>query len=62
MIFPTAAKIARPINLSEQTREWAWVSLHGKYGDEAMSNYSVSLDDIIGFESMSPYEKYSAAL
>ena len=55
MIFPTAAKTARPINLSEQTREWAWISLHGKYGDEAMSNYSVSLDDIIYFESLSPY-------
>ncbi len=58
IIFPTASATPRPIRLRESTRAWAWESLHGKYGDEAMKNRFVSLDHIEGFDDLSFTEKY----
>ena len=54
MIFPTASLQPRPIRLSGQIRDWAWRSMHGEFGDEAMTHRSVSLDDIDGFDQHIP--------
>lgn len=62
MIFPTASKEARPVRLKDATRKWAWESLHGKYGDEAMQNPSISVDDIKNFEFLSDIAKYDTAI
>ena len=62
MIFPTAAAFPRPIRLPESVRAWAWESLHGKYGDEAVSHGFVTMDDIPGFASLSPLEKQDLAI
>lgn len=60
--FHTAASVARPKRLPESLRRWAWDSLHGKYGDEAMRAYAVPIDDIDGFDLMSPTGKYDASI
>ena len=44
MVFATASAVPRPVRLKESTREWAFASLHGKYGDEALRNACVHLD------------------
>ena len=62
MIFPTASSTPRPIRLSEEIRDWAWRSLHGQYGDEAIRNDSVSLDDFENFEALSSLQRYDAAI
>lgn len=62
MIFPTASSTPRPIRLSEEIRDWAWRSLHGQYGDEAIRNDSVSLDDFENFEELSSLQQYDAAI
>lgn len=60
--FYTAASINRPKRLPEYLRKWAWIALHGKYGDEAMKTYAVSIDDVIDFDNLSPIKKYDAAI
>ena len=60
MEFYSAANIKRPVRLSENTREFAYRSLCGYYGDEAMKTPYVSMDGTDGFENMSDYEKYDA--
>jgi len=62
MLFPTASNIPRPIRLKESTRAWAWESLHGKYGDEAVKNGHLTADDIDGFDSLSDIQKYDACI
>lgn len=62
MIFQTASKNPRPIRLKESTRKWAFESLHGIYGDNAMENQCITLDHIENFESMSDIEKYDIAI
>ena len=62
MIFSTASSVPRPVRLPEALRQWAWDSMHGKYGDEAVRYDSISLDHIPDFESMSPIRKYDAAI
>jgi len=62
MVFATAANIERPMRLSSSTRNWAWESLHGKYGDEAINNGFINLDNIENFEAMSDIEKYDIAI
>ena len=62
MQFPTASSIPRPIRLSESIREWAWESLHGKYGDDAVKNSCIMLDSIPDFENLSDTAKYDAAI
>lgn len=45
MKFYTSSKTPRPVRLSKATREWAWESMHGKYGDEARKTPSVYLPE-----------------
>ena len=45
MKFGSASNVKRPIRLSATTRKWAWESLHGKYGKEAMQTPFLSIDD-----------------
>ena len=60
--FYTPCATPRPVRLSEETRLFAWESLHGKYGDQAMKTPYVLLDGIEGFDKLSDYKKYDAAL
>jgi len=62
MLFPTASNIPRPVRLCEATRAWAYESMHGKYGDEAMKYHSVAMDSVEGFETMTDLEKYDAMI
>ena len=62
MVFPTASNTPRPVRLNETLRSWAWESMHGKYGDEAVINNCIPLDDIEDFESLSLLQKYDAAI
>lgn len=62
MEFYTASTEKRPVRLCEETRRFAWESLHGRYGDEAMRTPCVTLDDIEGFTELTPLEKYDAAI
>ena len=57
MIFPTASLEPRPIRLSDAIRDWAWRSMHGEFGDDALSHMAVSLDDIEDFEQLSDIDK-----
>ena len=50
------------MRLSESTRAFAHESLGHRYGLETMSTMSVTLDDIEGFDKLSPIEKYDAAI
>ena len=59
--FPSAS-CPRPVRLSERTREFARESLSGKYGRALKATPFVPLDDIPGFEALSPYDKYDAAI
>ena len=60
--FYTATSTSRPKRLPEYLRKWAWDALHGKYGDEAMKTYTVSVDDVEDFAQMSAIKKYDAAI
>ncbi len=62
MIFGTASKNERPVRLSESTRQFAYESLHGKYGDEAVSHGAVTLDDVEDFDMLDDYGKYDIAV
>lgn len=62
MEFYTVSRFPRPVRLPESLRQWAWDSLHGKYGDEAIQCPSLSLDDIPGIHDLSRLEQYDAAI
>ncbi len=62
IIFPTASSEPRPIRLKESTRAWAWESLHGKYGDEAMAHPHISLDHIENFDGLTDLQKQDIAI
>ena len=62
MEFYTAYHERRPVRLCEATRQFASDSLHGRYGDDTMQQYAVNLDDVPGFEHLSEYQKYDAAI
>jgi pyruvate-formate lyase len=62
MEFYTAFNAGRPVRLSPQTRQFAWESLQGRYGDETMQVAAVSMDEVPDFPGMSEYEKYDAAI
>lgn len=62
MEFFTVLKEKRPVRLSERTRKFAYESLYGKYGDDAMKNYAVTLDHIEDFNSFSDIKKYDTAI
>ena len=52
----------RPQRTCEETRRFAYESMHGKYGDDAMRHPFVSLDEIADFDDLSPLEQYDAAI
>ncbi len=62
ILFDSACASPRPIRLPLTIRQWAWESLHGKYGDEAMRLDSVSMDDIADFGTLPPIEQYDLAI
>lgn len=62
MTFSTAASTPRPIRLKDATRKWAYTSMQGEYGDEAMRHLDLSLDHIAGFEQFSELEQYNRAI
>ena len=62
MEFYTVSRHPRPIRLPEVLRQWAWDSLHGKYGDETAGCPSVALDDIPHIRSMTLLQQYNAAI
>ena len=62
MEFYTAGRHPRPVRLPESIRQWAWDSLHGKYGDEAAACPSVALDDIPNIHSMSQQQQLDMAI
>ena len=52
----------RPIRLTEETRRFAYESLKGKYGDEAKSTLSISLDHIEGLDELSTSKQCAIAM
>ena len=52
----------RPVRLCEETRQFAWDSISHKYGHDTWKCDGVSMDDIEGFDSLSPIEKYDLAI
>lgn len=62
MVFSTVSDLPHSTRLKDETRKWADTFLHGKYGDEAIKNNCVVLDDIKVFDSITDMEKYDAAI
>ena len=62
MEFYSAIPDARPVRLKEELRAWAWESMHGKYGDEAMKAWAVAVDDIPGIKEMNPLRQQDLML
>ena len=52
----------RPHRLSEATRRFAYESLHHKYGLQTKEVMDISMDDIPGYEHLSPLEQYDLAI
>ena len=61
-MFYSVCAQGRPVRLCEATRQFALESLNGKYGDEAMRHWAVSLDGVEGFGALSPVQQYDAAI
>ncbi|MBQ8369152.1 MAG: hypothetical protein IJY35_04165 [Clostridia bacterium] len=59
MEFLCTTGLTRPVRLCEATRQFAWDSLHGRYGDECMKTMHVDVDTVAGFDAMEPREQYS---
>lgn len=62
MKFYTSSKTPRPVRLSKETRAWAWESMHGKYGDEAMECLRVELPQTKETEGLSDRRLFSLFL
>ncbi|MBO4217773.1 MAG: hypothetical protein J5940_07490, partial [Clostridia bacterium] len=62
MEFESVNGIPRPIRLCEETRRFAADSLGHRYGLETKSTPGVTLDDVDGFEALSPCKKYDVAI
>lgn len=56
--FPSALSTPRPRRLSAATRAWAWESMRGKYGTEAMRTPWIPMDEVPGFEEMNVLDQY----
>lgn len=52
----------RPVHLSKETRRFADESMHHRYGLDTRRTMEVVLDDVEGFESMSPLQRHDAAI
>lgn len=62
MDFYCGTGLTRPVRLSEETRRFAYESMHGRYGDEAMKTRYVTVDDVYGFDDMSDYDRYDCCI
>ncbi|MBP3293359.1 MAG: hypothetical protein J6N32_06370 [Clostridia bacterium] len=62
MEFFCGTGFTRPVRLCEETRRFAYESLHGKYGDDAKTTPHVSVDNIYGFDDMLDYERYTCCI
>ena len=60
--FYTVSENPRPVRLKEETRQFAWDSLQGRYGDEAMEYYAIPMDGEPGFLEKRPSEQFIAAM
>lgn len=58
MEFFTSAVEKRPVRLKSSTRKWAWESMQGKYGDEAMQTPWVAITetDFIDWDCYDQYD------
>ena len=61
MRFYTAFSEPRPIRLSQSTRSFAYESMQGKYGDEAMKTPFVCIPEE-QYRDRTPQEKYDLAI
>ena len=62
MEFYTISKEARPVRLSEATRRFAYESLNHRWGLDTRKTPAVELDDIPGWDAMTPLERHDAAI
>ena len=62
MEFYTTYAGGRPVRLCESTRQFAYDSLHCRYGKDTLQTAAVPLDDIPGFAGMTALEQYDAAV
>lgn len=62
MKFYTASNEERPVRLSTATRQFAWESLQGRYGTEAVNTPHVVIPDMETFDRLGDYARYDAAL
>ena len=62
MNFYCATGLSRPVRLSDETRRFAYESMHGKYGDMARRTPFVSVDNVPGFDGMDKTEQYSRCI
>ena len=52
----------RPIRLSESTRKFAHDSLGRVYALDTLKTRSIVLDDVQGFDALSPIDRYDLAI
>ena len=57
MEFFTSSDSKRPIRLSAKIRRWAYESMHGKYGDEAMKTPYIEIEEE-NFNKLDDLDKY----
>lgn len=62
MEFFCGTGYTRPVRLSEETRAFAWRSLHGTYGEDAMTHPDIPMDHIHGFRELDADEQYSLCI
>ena len=62
MEFFAVGKRKRPVRLCEQTRQFAWDSLHQVYGTDTMRVCAVAMDDVADFNARPALERYDMAI
>ncbi len=62
MLFECANGLTRPVRLSENTRRFAYDSLHYRYGLDTRKTQAVSLDHLTNYETMTLLARYNAAI
>lgn len=62
MEFYTCFDRKRPVRLDDATRAFAWESLHGKYGQEAVRNGAIAMDGEEGFAALPPLAQYDLCI
>ena len=62
MEFTSSCAAKRPVRLTEETRRFAFESLHNPYGKQALETMAVSMDETPGFSEMGDLKRYDAAV